>query len=70
MCCGWPNLGKSKTTKVFRKVGICAVCNGLDGDKSLKDVEYCPTCDEWICVKCTSRWLGRGWLATKKMFSI
>jgi len=69
-CCGFPNLGRSKKKKVYVKFAVCSVCLGLDGDSTIKEVEYCDLCDAWICTKCTPRWLGRGWLATKKMFGI
>lgn len=67
-CCGFPNLGKANAEKTYARQSECDVCVGLDNNREVKEVVYCKVCDAWICTKCTPRWLGRGWLATKKMF--
>lgn len=34
------------------KYGPCDVCMYAKGDTTHRNVEYCPTCDAWICADC------------------
>lgn len=33
-------------------IGVCRVCELVDGDTSEKPVLYCSICDSWICDDC------------------
>lgn len=35
-----------------KTAGICDVCRLVDGDKGVKWVVYCPTCEAYICETC------------------
>ena len=40
--------------------GICKVCDLLDKDTSIKEINYCKLCNEYLCVPCESNLLRRG----------
>jgi hypothetical protein len=63
-----PNLGKAEEKKKY-ELQKCAVCVGMDNDKTLKPCFYCYACNEWLCDDCTPRLFGRGFLALKKLFT-
>lgn len=48
------------------KKGICDVCFYVDNDATIKDVEYCETCNAYICDKCTPNLFRRGLAMIKK----
>ncbi len=47
----------------------CAVCVGMDGDHTIKDCYYCYACNEWICTVCETKWMNRGIVALRKLFT-
>jgi hypothetical protein len=40
-------------------LGVCEVCYLLDGDTTVKQVEYCSLCDAWMCEQCRNNYLRR-----------
>jgi len=59
---------KSKTGEGFTKMGVCAVCYLVWGDKRKKPVKYCSTCDACICEICWSNYLMRFMAYVKSKF--
>jgi hypothetical protein len=51
------------------KMGVCEVCKKLEGDLSVKPVEYCSMCQADICQKCKGDWGRRLKAAALKTFS-
>ncbi len=51
------------------KKGICDVCFYVDNDATIKDVEYCETCNAYICAKCKPNLFRRGLAMVKKQTS-
>lgn len=47
-------------------VGACDVCGWVNNDWSHKPVQYCPTCDAWICGPHWNDWPARMQAAAKK----
>jgi hypothetical protein len=50
-------------------MGVCEVCKKLEGDLSVKPVEYCSMCQADICQKCKGDWGRRLKAAALKTFS-
>jgi|VirMetMinimDraft_7_1064189.scaffolds.fasta_scaffold44709_2 hypothetical protein len=46
--------------------GICRVCELIDNDTTLKEVEYCELCKANICNECKPNLLKRGKAAIKE----
>ena len=40
--------------------GVCRVCELLDNDTTEKEVEYCITCGQWICLDDEFKYIRRG----------
>jgi hypothetical protein len=51
------------------KKGICDVCFYVDNDATIKDVEYCETCNAYICDKCKYNLFRRGLAMIKRQTS-
>ena len=39
---------------------VCRVCELMDDDAALKQVEFCGTCDAWMCPGCKQNIYKRG----------
>jgi hypothetical protein len=46
------------------RLGICRVCYLVENDAGLKSVEFCKTCNAWICKPCEPNLYRRGLAAT------
>ena len=40
-------------------LGVCKVCELVDGDESVKEVAFCTFCGVYICNKCNSDYIKR-----------
>lgn len=48
-------------------VGVCDCCRIIEGDQSLKKVEYCSLCQAWLCYMCRIDFLRRALAASLKL---
>ncbi len=67
-CLGCLIPGLKKASDVKSKQGECAVCVGIDNDRSIREVFYCYLCDAWMCKKCEPKLFRRGYAAVKELF--